>query len=139
MFFIVGIFLFPDEFIKHRIINQYLVSGNFPEIMQILTDIVNNEEAIKNESIMIHAQNEWGESALKTITLLDVFQVIKHDNYPFLWEMTVKALTIMPTTVSCEQQFSQLRHKLHYNMAKETSFAFMWMTRNGILFRFDKT
>ena len=106
--------------------------------MPILTKIVNNEEAIKNGENRTYTRDEMGQSSMKPITLLDVFQVINRDNYPFRWNVTLKEVTIMPTTVSCEQQFSRLRHKLHNNMAKETAFAFMCMSQNRNRFTFDK-
>ena len=64
--------------------------------------------------------------------------MIKHDNFPFLWDVTTKMMTMMPTTVSYEQQFSRLRHNFHDNMAKETSIAFIYMSQNITVFRFDE-
>ena len=128
LFLTVGIYLFPDDLIRKRQINPFFFSGNVPEINRMAMDIVCNQEAIENRV----RTNDIGRESAKgptTITLFDVFQVVNPDNYPFLWDITTKAVTIFPTTVSCEQQFSQLRHRLHENMKKETSFAFLIMSQ----------
>ena len=124
---------------RSRGVQPIFVSRSVPEIMQILTEIVNNEEAIKSRENRTYSLDEMGQSSMKPITLLDAFQVINRYNYLFLWNVTLKAVTIMPTTVSCERQFSRLRHKLHNNLAKEASFAFMCMSHNRNRFTFDKT
>ena len=137
LFLTVGIYLFPDDFIRHRKINQFFLSGNFPEIIMITTDIVNNQEAILERA----RRNNIGpgrDNEFATITLLDVFQVVNPENYPFLWDITMNAVTIFPTTVSCEQQFSRLRNRLHENMEKETSFQFMMMSQKRTVFEFCK-
>ena len=36
---------------------------------------------------------------------MDVFQVIPKHEFPIIWRFVVKFLTIMPTTVGCEQSF----------------------------------
>ena len=85
----------------------------------------------------MNGENGDDKTTSKAITLLDVFKVINHNRYPYLWDVTLTALTILPTTVSCEQQFSRLRHKLHENMAKETSFAFLSRCQGRSIFSFD--
>ena len=129
LFLMVEIFMFPDMFIKQRTINPFFVSGRFPEINRIVHEVINNEECIINAVNSTDNDEVRGELKLKTITLLDVFNTIKPDGYPFLWDITMKALTIQPTSVNCEQNFSRLRHKLHENMSKKTSFAFMTMSQ----------
>ena len=136
LFLTVGIYLFPDEFIKERKVNEFFLSGNFPEILRIMTYIVNHQEAIMDCCVSI--DNGTGSAVMKrkTVTLFEVFKIVNRTNYPFLWDITLKAITILPTTVSCEQQFSRLRHKLHENMRKETSFAFLSMSQKRKDFSF---
>ena len=128
---------FPDEFIKERKVNEFFLSGNFPEIVRIMTDIVTHQEAIMDCCVSI--DNGTGSAVMKrkTVTLFEVFKIVNRTNYPFLWDITLKAITILPTTVSCEQQFSRLRHKLHENMRKETSFAFLSMSQKRKEFSFS--
>ena len=67
--------------------------------------------------------------------MLDVFKVIDPNNFPFLWDVVLKTLTVMPTSVACEQSFSRLRNKRHENMKLETSFNFMTIThKNAVHF-----
>ena len=92
------------------------MSGNFPEINRILIEIINNQENIVSRFQETQINNENGGESLKTITMLDIFDVVNRENYPFLWEITMNVLTLIPTTVSSEQHLSRLRHKLHENM-----------------------
>ena len=55
------------------------------------------------------------------ITLQDVFRFVGKEEFPFLTTVVTKMLTALPTTVSCEQSFSRLKHRLHTNM-KQTAF-----------------
>ena len=56
------------------------------------------------------------------ITLQDVFRFVGKEEFPFLTTVVTKMLTALPTTVSCEQCFSRLKHRLHTNMKKQTAF-----------------
>ena len=58
--------------------------------------------------------------------LLDVFQVIPKHEFPIIWRFVVKFLTIMPTTVGCEQSFSYFRRTIHTNMSEETGMVFLF-------------
>ena len=60
------------------------------------------------------------------INLLDVFKVIPKDEFPITWSFVVKFLTIMPTTVGCEQSFSYFRRTIHTNMSEETGMVFLF-------------
>ena len=68
-------------------------------------------------------QNE--EYIQEPITLLDVFEEIRRCDYPELWNIVLQLLSLMPTSVGCEQSFSVLKHKLHTNMKKEAAIIFM--------------
>ena len=54
-------------------------------------------------------------------SIVDAFQVIPKDSFPGLWRFVVRLLTIMPTTVPCEQSFSYFKRTLHVNMAEQTA------------------
>ena len=75
--------------------------------------------------VQMGQQGGGDERRSKTLSLLDVFAVIARENFPVLWNVTLKNLSTIPTTASCEQLFSRLRHKHHDNMNKETSFSFL--------------
>ena len=44
-----------------------------------------------------------------TTNLIDVFGVIGRGYFPSMWRFVVRVLTIMPTTVACEQSFSYFK------------------------------
>ena len=135
LFVSVDMFLFPDELIRHRRIKTYFVSGHFPEIQMIASEILQKERLIL-ESFRASQDNEEDVVPNTPITLLDVFKVIDANNYPFLWNVVLKTLSVMPTSVSWEQSFSRLRNKMHENMSKETSFSFMAVTHKNPIFCF---
>ena len=56
--------------------------------------------------------------------IIDVFRVFPREGFPILWRL-VRVLTIMPTTVACEQSFSYLKRTLHSNMGEETAKFFI--------------
>ena len=60
----------------------------------------------------------------EVFTLIDVFTIIQREKYRFFWKTALTALSILPTTVSCEQSFSSLKHEMHQNMAEKTGFDF---------------
>ena len=63
---------------------------------------------------------------IPTITnLIDVFGVIPKSYFPSLWNFVVRLLTIIPTTVACEQSFSYFKRTFHSNMAEGTAKIFL--------------
>ena len=124
----VGIFLFPDDLIRQRKINHCFVSGQFPEIQRIANEIVENEAQIVRSFHATSLVVEGGNAANRSISLLDVFKVIDRTSYPFLWDIVLKIVTVMPTSVSCEQSFSRIKNKMHESTNKETTFHFMAVT-----------
>ena len=58
LYITVGIFLFPDDLIRRRKINNNFVSGRFPEIQQIANEIVERETQIVRS---FHATSRGGE------------------------------------------------------------------------------
>ena len=49
------------------------------------------------------------------ITLNVVFRYINKSDFPLLWKSLLEINAINPTTVSCEQSFSCLKHTKHFN------------------------
>ena len=56
---------------------------------------------------------------------MDVFGVIPKSYFPSLWKCVVRVLTIMPTTVACEQSFSYFKRTYHSNMGEGTAKLFL--------------
>ena len=54
-------------------------------------------------------------------TLVDTFGIIPRDSFPGIWRFVVRMLTIIPTTVACEQSFSYFRRTQHVNMSGDTA------------------
>ena len=135
LFLNVGIFLFPDDLIRRRTINTFFLSGRFPEIPRIASEIIQKEALIWETFHTTTHQNDGSGEQNIPVTLLDVFKVIEPNNFPFLWDVVLKTVTLMPTSVSCEQSFSRLRNKMRENMKMETSFHFVAVThKNQIRF-----
>ena len=53
--------------------------------------------------------------------LIDAFHVIDRRVYPRTWRFLVRVLTIIPTSVSCEQSFSFFKRTIHTNMSEQTA------------------
>ena len=57
----------------------------------------------------------------RTPTIVDVFPSTQKNQYNQLWKFLVRLLTIMPTTVECEQSFSYFKRTAHINMTEENA------------------
>ena len=99
------------------------------------------EIVAKKEEIVrrVQTSNDGRQRQTQTITLLDIFKVIDRRSYPYLWKVVVRTVTIMPTTVSCEQCFSCLKHRLHENMLKENAFCFLGMVHRHTAFQYGQS
>ena len=58
-------------------------------------------------------------------TLIDAFQLVERSSYSVLWLFVVRLLTVIPTTVACEQSFSFFKRTIHINMSEETAKIFL--------------
>ena len=132
LFEVVGLFIFPNDLIKKHQINPRFVGGKYPEIPHISREMLQRVDEIKN----VISRERKEESNSSIITLLDVFQILPRNRYPFLWHVTIRVLSFMPTSASCEQSFSCLRRRLHENMAKTTVFNFLLTCQNDPSFHF---
>ena len=117
----VGVFLFPDDFLRRRQINPLFINGQYPEIPLIAREILENENELS--ALKKPSQDEGKTNkTCQEITLFEVFKVIHKEKYPALWKLVLRALSFLPTTVGCEQSFSFLKRKMHQNMTKENAF-----------------
>ena len=53
--------------------------------------------------------------------LVDFFNVISRSDFPRLWKFVMMVLTILPTSVGCEQSFSYYKRTAHINMSDENA------------------
>ena len=132
---LVGLFLFPDDLIKNQQINPFFISGKFPEIPIIASEILVKQEEIRAKAIQL-TNGDAENTTPPTITLMDVFHVVERDRYPHLWSVVVRAMSCMPTSASCEQSFSCLKHRLHENMKKTNAFNFLLTSQSNSMIRF---
>ena len=58
--------------------------------------------------------------------LVDAFKAVPKDRFPLVWRFLVRTLTILPTTVACEQSFRYLKRTLHANMSETTAKYFLF-------------
>ena len=56
-----------------------------------------------------------------TTNLIDTLRTTGKEQYNQLWRFVVMVLTIMPTTVECEQSFSYFKRTAHINMTEENA------------------
>ena len=64
------------------------------------------------------------------ITLLDVFTVVERTRYPILWDIVLRVLSYIQTSVSCEQSFCILKRRMPENTKKENRFMFVEMAKS---------
>ena len=62
--------------------------------------------------------------------LLDVFKIVEKTSFPRLWRFVLKSLSIMPTSVACEQSFSYFKRSRHKNMGEKTAKTFLFVRLN---------
>ena len=133
---LVGVFMFPDNLIKLNMVNEFFLGGRYPEVEVISREIIEKKEEIVRR---VQTSNDGRQRQTPTIALHDIFKVIDRRKYPYLWEVVVRTVTIMPTTVSCEQCFSCLNHRLHENMLKENAFCFLGMVHRHTAFQYGQS
>ena len=62
LFLTIGIFMFPDEFINQRKINDDFLLGRIPEIQRIVMDITNKEHTLINDTNRTIIETRRGET-----------------------------------------------------------------------------
>ena len=122
----VDLFFFPDQFIKCRQINPWFLR-QFSEMELLMKEIVENERMVVKKTT---ASKQDGQDVKDSIIdLSDVFKCVDKGKYPELWDIFLRTMTYIPTSVSCEQSFSILKRRLHENMKKENAFMFVQMAK----------
>ena len=115
----VDLFNFPESFIKTRQINPW-IQEQFHEVGDVLNEIVKQETTIQEKA---SSTKPDGENANKSfITLYEVFKVVDRRKFPVLWDVVLRVLSYIPTSVSCEQSFSVFKRRMHENMKRENVF-----------------
>ena len=122
----VDLFNFPESFIKTRQINPWFLE-QFHEVGDILNEIVKQETTIQEKT---SSTKPDGQNDIKGfITLYEVFKVVDRTKFPILWDVVLRVLSYIPTSVSCEQSFSTLKRRMQENMKKENAFMFVQMAK----------
>ena len=115
-------FAFPRNFIDNGSIPSVLDDEMKNEVQKMAKEItVHQNEIIRKNQARREALSETVQFDMTMpISLADVFSVVDSGNYPLLWNEYLKANTIMPTTVCCEQSFSVMKRSTHINMKPES-------------------
>ena len=124
----------PDDLLKKQQINPWFLNGKYPEIPLMAREILLRREEIEGNSSQPINQTTDTKSGISVITLQQVFKTIEKDSFPFLWNVMIKTISFMPTSASCEQSFSCLKHRLHENMKKTTAINFLLSSHDNSVF-----
>ena len=107
----------------HHVVNKTSFRDRFPEktceeVRKMANEInIHKEEIIRvNRERKMAVSQKVGFDVVTAISVTDAFTVLDSQQYPLLWTEYLKANTIVPTTVSCEQSFSVTKHAIHTNM-----------------------
>ena len=107
----------------HNVVHNVSFTTPFPEklheeVMRMVHEInINKEQIIRvNRERRLLLSEKVGFDVVTAISVTDTFTVLDSQQYPVLWTEYIKASTIVPTTVSCEQSFSVTKHAIHTNM-----------------------
>ena len=109
------------------------LGGSFPEVEIILKEIMGNERT--RTEIMRRFKDDQVDKD-SPITLFDVFSVVEKTQFPILWEIVLRVLSSIPTSVSCEQSFCILKRRMPENMKKENGFLFDQMAKKQKVIEF---
>ena len=111
----------------HQIICNESIPSFVPPFLKREMMLLAHEMTIKKNSILegfrqriSKAAELTGFDVVSKVSLHDVFMVVERGKYPLLWREVMKIHTIIPTTVSCEQSFSVMKHSFHPNMKTRT-------------------
>ena len=114
------VYIFPDEFLRDSTIKEYLLNSFNGEVRRLCIAMSGKKEAIMSDFTDNSANTDTAaDRRTRKITLDDVFQHINVSSFPLLWKSVLEVRAVNPTTVSCEQSFSCLKHSNHVNMKSE--------------------
>ena len=117
-------FIFPDDLLKKGQIHpfrQWEIPRNTTLGARNRGE-EGNDKTAKSETLQQDSQQLYSTSI---ITLQDVFKIVEREKYPLRWKKMIDVISLMPTSASCEQSFSCLKHRLHENKNKRTAFNFV--------------
>ena len=114
------VYVFPCEFLRNSTVKQHLLSEYDGEVVRLCVQTSQMKDALLSSFKDKYNMEERGtDTTGTTINLGDVFQHVPQSHYPELWKCVLAVRAINPTTVSCEQSFSCLKHSHHVNMKME--------------------
>ena len=100
------VYVFPEEFLKHSTVKQYLMSSFRGEVTRLCVEMSRMKHELQSVSQTESSDADHGENLQKRgITLDTIFQYIDHSDYPLLWKCVLEVRCIIPATVSWEQTF----------------------------------
>ena len=93
--------------------------------------LITTQSEIRNELMRQKEKDLRKQLEIPTsINLMDVFDVVPKAHFPSLWKFVIRTLTIIPTTVACEQSFSYFKRTIHTNMGEKTAKSFLFARLN---------
>ena len=111
-------FSFPDEFLKFSTVKEHLFPSFGGEVRRLCVSLARMKEDILSQFNAV-SRNTDQENHTGTITLKDIFRYVDKSDFPQLWKSVLEVRVINPTTVSCEQSISCLKHSKHNNMQND--------------------
>ena len=110
------VYMFPGEFLRNTTVKQYLLSELDGEVNRLCARLfMMQKELRKIFKIDAVESNDNIHHPDTHITLAGIFRYVDHSEFPLLWKSVFEVLCINPTTVTCEQSFSCLKHSNHVN------------------------
>ena len=112
--------------------------GQFMGVVAANRGSVEAKSREKMEAFTTREKDVMNILQMKTVPdIIDAFGVVPRDDFLGLWGVVVRLLTILPTTVSCEQSFSYFKRTLHTNMSGETAKFFLYARLSLYNYNYD--
>ena len=109
--------------IPTELYGTYRVHGLEDEWMRFMDLALGRHDEVWTKTHEHELSLGWKEKNLRQLlqthvvpNLIDAFGVVERGNFPNLWRFVVRVLTIMPTTVGCEQSFSYFKRTQKNNV-----------------------
>ena len=108
------VFIFPGEFLKNSTVKEHLLSAFEGEVSRLCSELIRMKKELRSFFKVDSVDDEEEPHPnIPPITLDDIFHYVDQSNYPLLRKSVFEVRSINPTTVSCEQSFSCLKHSNH--------------------------
>ena len=125
-----------------RLFNMFLLNGIQHEWGSFMFRALHRKDEVlarthERPASLITRERETMEllQTPSTTNLIDAFHAIDRQGFYNILRFVVRALTIIPTSVACEQSFSFFKRTIHTNMSEQTSKIFLMARMN--LFNYD--